>query len=232
MKTFLIPLLAGSALFATASATTVTTELPPDSDAYGVFWCDVLSRTPAELALKKRPQATPGSKAEGGAERENGQPDSETTAEFNQKITLHIKDLAEWLSVVNGKGLTDEKSLDSFISHLMLVIDGVPLKHLQPTSITSLTPAYPYHNETKDEAEQEKVWRAWFIGNRRRDAENAPTLESFKHVEDRAGVEADMASAKGAGTEVQKAANQVRAKETPENTKDLAEKKADELRNR
>jgi hypothetical protein len=98
--------------------------------------------------------------------------DKPTEAEFNQTIEVIIKDLGEWWVRKKSEGLTEEKSLDSFINKLVLVIDGVPLNHLQPVGIDSTTPTDPWHSpRTSDAAKKDKAWRDWTIGNARKSKE-------------------------------------------------------------
>ncbi|HEV7404340.1 MAG TPA: hypothetical protein VGO11_15470, partial [Chthoniobacteraceae bacterium] len=135
-----------------------------------------------------------------------------TEAEFNQKIILHIKDLGDWWTLMKERGLTEEKSVEAFISRLVLIIDGVPLKHLQPSDVGSYSPNYPYHSTAPDDPlEADKAWRSWLIGNALREAENKPTFESVEHVTSRAGVEADLGFADRARKKVQEVTKKVAA---------------------
>ncbi len=217
MKKFLIPLLAGCAMAGTAYGTTFTTELPPNSDAYGVFWCQLMSSHPARAEAKKA--APTGRETNGeGDQKEPGPMTLATSAEFDQNIKLHIKDLGQWWTVLKQNGQTDEKSLDSFISHLVLIIDGLPVKHLHPNSVSSFTPEYPYHSPPeKDAVEANRIWENWARDNVVREAENNPTCESAKHVESRAGAELDVGAASGASRDVLDAAKKARANPTGEN---------------
>jgi hypothetical protein len=211
MNKLLIPLLAGCAMAGAAFGITFTDDPYQHGDRYGVFWCQLLNELPAEKETPKTKAGETGKGAAGTAAEDEKPMKRPTKAQFNQKIILHVKDLGEWWTAMKADGLTEEKSLESFISRLVLIIDGVPLRHLQPSGAASETPTFPYHNDPyvelapRNPKEDVDVWRKWFVENALRDAENHPSLESMEHVRSLGELQATVTVAAGAQKDAEKA---------------------------